>query len=221
LIACREGTFGLQRHGIWSKSGYQVPDHEYIDCHEISTRLSAQFGAYICALRTIQFWMREVHCGREDPHDEHRSETSAPGHIDATMMSMLEKGAVSVCRFDCARSERGLLNGVESLIRKVGIETDCLQRLPHLSTDELRTKDKEYKKIDESIARRGEPRRLEALRDPQRVLACFIVWRSADRGFSQRTRAPKVRIEIRNNSLCSRSCRIHIGSRSLIDADWG
>jgi hypothetical protein len=55
---------------------------ESADAHEIHMRLSAQFGEQTYALRTIQFWVREMQRDREDFHDEHRSGRPVFDYID-------------------------------------------------------------------------------------------------------------------------------------------
>jgi hypothetical protein len=47
--------------------------NEFVDAHEIHTRLSAQFNEQTDALRTIQCSVRERQRGRENLHDECRS----------------------------------------------------------------------------------------------------------------------------------------------------
>jgi hypothetical protein len=86
--------------------------NERIDAHEISARLNAQFDMHIYPLCTIQFWMCEVQCGREDVRDEHRFGRPDFDYIDAKIIFMLEKAPFeSACSIaDTLNVHRGTMS---------------------------------------------------------------------------------------------------------------
>jgi hypothetical protein len=117
--------------------------NESVDAHEIHTRPSAQFGGQTDALHTIQFRVREIQGGREDPHDGNRSGRPALDYIDTKIISILEKAP-----FESARSSAQVLSVdhvtvLHRLHEKLRFKSYCLQRVLHLLTGELRAKHKE------------------------------------------------------------------------------
>jgi hypothetical protein len=65
--------------------------NEGADACQIAARLQAQFAEHVYQLRTVQFWITEIQCGRQDRHDEIRSGRHPLDDLDGKILAMIDK----------------------------------------------------------------------------------------------------------------------------------
>jgi hypothetical protein len=100
--------------------------------------LQAQFAEHAYQLRTVQFWITEIRCGRQDLHDEIRSGRPHLDDPDGKILAILDKFL-----FESADSifER-LLVAYSTVLQyfheSFGFKSFHLHWVPHLVTGDLR-----------------------------------------------------------------------------------
>jgi hypothetical protein len=110
------------------------------NAHNITQRLQAQFTQDIYALRTVQFWIGQVHHGRQDIHDENCMKRLLLDDLDAKIRDILNKSP-----FESAQSiSETLYIGIAIVLRclhgSISFRSFHLHRMSHILTVELREK---------------------------------------------------------------------------------
>jgi hypothetical protein len=122
----------------------KFPRNEMADARDIADVLQTQFDEHAYQFRTVQFWIAETQLGHQDLHDEIRTGRPPLDDLDAKILDILDKSP-----FESAYSisERLLVVHPAVLLHlhgSIGFKSFHLHWVPHLLTDNLREKLKEY-----------------------------------------------------------------------------
>jgi hypothetical protein len=95
----------------------------------------------------IRFWIAEVRFGRQDLHDEIRTGKSPLDDLDAKILAILNKFPFEWTRSIAERLCVSHATVLKHLYVSIGFKSFHLHWVPHLLTDDLRQKRKEYASV--------------------------------------------------------------------------
>jgi hypothetical protein len=99
------------------------------------------------ALRTVQFWIGEVCCGRKYLHDENYVRRPPLDDLDMNILAILDKSPFESARSIVETLGVGLIKVLRRLHDSIGFKSFHLHWVPHVLTVGLREKRTEYAQV--------------------------------------------------------------------------